>query len=201
MTSDQVEGALDLLTEDATELVSMATNHTNQSTYCVNMMRIMEVMQLKELEGGIRDKFGAEAMRVFSLLVYQKQLEQKQIADMAMMPLKDTREILYRLLKEEYIVLQEISKAVDHAPSRTFYLWHAKVISVSTKFLANVMEAALWALSRFNQNVTAPRAGGAGGPGLRPGGAPAQQGERRAQHSRSPSTRASWSTSLARIST
>ena len=142
MTSDQVEGALDLLTEDATELVSMATNHTNQSTYCVNMMRIMEVMQLKELEGGIRDKFGAEAMRVFSLLVYQKQLEQKQIADMAMMPLKDTREILYRLLKEEYIVLQEISKAVDHAPSRTFYLWHAKVISVSTKFLANVMEAA-----------------------------------------------------------
>ena len=142
MTSDQVEGALDILTQDATELVSMATNHTNQSTYCVNMMRIMEVMQLKELEGGIRDKFGAEAMRVFSLLVYQKQLEQKQIADMAMMPLKDTREILYRLLKEEYIVLQEISKAADHAPSRTFYLWHAKVISVSTKFLANVMEAA-----------------------------------------------------------
>ena len=35
-----------------------------------------------------------------------------------------------------------LSKAVDHAPSRTFYLWHANVISVSTKFLANVMEAA-----------------------------------------------------------
>ena len=108
----------------------------------------------------------------------------------------------YRRRRSTSCSRRTLSKAVDHVPSRTFYLWHAKVISVSTKFLANVMEAALWALSKSNhQNVTAPRARGAGGPGPRPGGDPAQQGERRAQHSRSPSTRASWSTSLARIST
>jgi|TARA_B100001142_G_C14333655_1_gene655062 DNA-directed RNA polymerase III subunit RPC3 len=40
-----------------------------------------------------------------------------------MIPVKDTRELLYKLLKAEYVQIQEVSRTSDHAPSRTFFLW------------------------------------------------------------------------------
>lgn len=45
-------------------------------------------------------------MRVFRLLFQCRQLEQKQIAEKAMLPMKDVRELLYRMLKAGYVSLQ-----------------------------------------------------------------------------------------------
>tara|TARA_B100000405_G_scaffold299847_1_gene258732 strand:- start:857 stop:1141 length:285 start_codon:yes stop_codon:yes gene_type:complete len=71
----------------------------------------------------------------------KRNLEQKQIAEMvfyhvylrrnanfsidfqAMISVKDTRELLYKLLKAKYVQIQEVARTSDHAPSRTFYLW------------------------------------------------------------------------------
>ena len=68
----------------------------------------------------MRERFGGPACRIFRLLLLKRQLEQKQIAEMvvmdidivsnfsiiacclqAMIPIKDTRELLYKLLKAE----------------------------------------------------------------------------------------------------
>lgn len=40
-----------------------------------------------------------------------------------MLPLKDARETLYQLLGAEFVHLQEVPKAADHAPYHTFYLF------------------------------------------------------------------------------
>lgn len=45
-------------------------------------------------------------MRIFRLLLAKKQLEQKQVADFAMLPQKDARELLYRMLQAGYVSLQ-----------------------------------------------------------------------------------------------
>ena len=45
-------------------------------------------------------------MRVFRLLGDLKQLEQKQVAEKAMLPTKDTRELLYSMLKAGIVSLQ-----------------------------------------------------------------------------------------------
>jgi len=71
----------------------------------------------------VRQRFGGPACRIFRLLLLKGQLEQKQIAEMAMIPVKDTRELLYRLLKVDFVQLQEVARTADHAPARTFYLW------------------------------------------------------------------------------
>lgn len=47
-----------------------------------------------------------EAGRLFNLLAEGQQLEQKSISDRAMLPLKDTRELLYRLMRAQYLGLQ-----------------------------------------------------------------------------------------------
>jgi DNA-directed RNA polymerase III subunit RPC3 len=47
-----------------------------------------------------------------------------------MIPVKDTRESLYKLLKAEYVQIQEVARTSDHAPSRTFYLWRVDIAQV-----------------------------------------------------------------------
>lgn len=42
---------------------------------------------------------------------------------MAMLPAKDAREVLFKLLAAQFLHLQEVSKAADHAPYHTFYLF------------------------------------------------------------------------------
>ena len=74
----------------------------------------------------VRERFGGPACRIFRLLLLKRQLEQKQIAEMAMIPVKDTRELLYKLVKVEFVQLQEVARTADHSPSRTFYLWRVR---------------------------------------------------------------------------
>lgn len=45
-------------------------------------------------------------MRVFRMLLSKKQLEQKQIADFAMVPVREAREVLYQMLQGGFLALQ-----------------------------------------------------------------------------------------------
>ena len=94
-----------------TELVTNTTHH--QIVYTI-----------------VKQRFGETACRLFRLLLNSPQLEQKQISELAMIPLKDCREILGKLLKHEYVRLQEVARTTDHAPSRTNYLWKVHLPSV-----------------------------------------------------------------------
>ena len=58
-------------------------------------------------------------MRVLS---HHKHLEEKQIGEFAMIPVKDTRERLYTLLRAGLIVLREVHKRADYAPMHTYFL-------------------------------------------------------------------------------
>ena len=58
------------------------------------------------VEGIVRERFGSKCLRVFRLLLLKKVLEQKQVVDMAMIPSKEARELLYSLLAENLVSLQ-----------------------------------------------------------------------------------------------
>jgi hypothetical protein len=45
-------------------------------------------------------------MRLFRLLRAKRQLEQKAVAEAAMVPVRDAREMLYRLLRAGFVALQ-----------------------------------------------------------------------------------------------
>ncbi|KAA0703090.1 DNA-directed RNA polymerase III subunit RPC3 [Triplophysa tibetana] len=68
-------------------------------------------------------RFGSRSARIFRLLLRKRHLEQKQVEDFAMVPAKEAKDMLYKLLSENLVQLQEIPKTPDHAPSRTFYLY------------------------------------------------------------------------------
>ncbi|NXW81842.1 RPC3 polymerase, partial [Alopecoenas beccarii] len=91
--------------------------------------------------------FGSRCARIFRLLLRKKHLEQKQVEDFAMIPAKEAKEMLYKMLSENFVSLQEIPKTPDHAPSRTFYLYTVNVPAAARmllhrcyKSVANLME-------------------------------------------------------------
>lgn len=77
-----------------------------QSCPHADFKRANQLLCQTTVELVVRDRFGSKAYRVFRLILLKKMLEQKQVADMAMLPGKEAKEILYTLLAENYLTLQ-----------------------------------------------------------------------------------------------
>ncbi|KAG8517575.1 DNA-directed RNA polymerase III subunit RPC3, partial [Galemys pyrenaicus] len=99
------------------------------------------------LESVVQERFGSRCARIFRLVLQKKHLEQKQVEDFAMIPAKEAKDMLYKMLSENFISLQEIPKTPDHAPSRTFYLYTVNILSAARmllhrcyKSIANLIE-------------------------------------------------------------
>lgn len=88
---------------------------------------ICRAIKLKNAESIIENKFGIVGSRIFRLLILKKQLEQKHVAELAMIPVAEARTLLYRMFTDRIVQLQEVSKSQDHNPSRTYYLWNVNL--------------------------------------------------------------------------
>ncbi|XP_035758014.1 DNA-directed RNA polymerase III subunit RPC3 [Egretta garzetta] len=115
--------------------------------YTVNLHKALASLATATLESIVEERFGSRCARIFRLLLRKKHLEQKQVEDFAMIPAKEAKDMLYKMLSENFVSLQEIPKTPDHAPSRTFYLYTVNVLSSARmllhrcyKSVANLME-------------------------------------------------------------
>ncbi|XP_003385389.1 PREDICTED: DNA-directed RNA polymerase III subunit RPC3-like [Amphimedon queenslandica] len=120
LTDTDLEQYLTVLTEDGfIEKVGEASS----GSYHINFKKCSEILCQSQLELVVRERFNDKHLRLFRLLCLKKRLEQKQISDMALIPNKKAKEILYSLLAENFITLQEVPRSNDYAPSRTFHLF------------------------------------------------------------------------------
>ncbi|NXE17049.1 RPC3 polymerase, partial [Lophotis ruficrista] len=124
---------LTLLADDPLEFVGKSGD-SGGGTYTVSIL-----CQAPASRRGDRSRaeppFGSRCARIFRLLLRKKHLEQKQVEDFAMIPAKEAKEMLYKMLSENFVALQEIPKTPDHAPSRTFYLYAVNVPSCARMLL------------------------------------------------------------------
>ena len=54
----------------------------------------------------MRERFGSKCFRIFRLIMIKKILEQKQVAELAMISGKEAKELLYILLAENFVSVQ-----------------------------------------------------------------------------------------------
>ncbi|NXS25150.1 RPC3 polymerase, partial [Mystacornis crossleyi] len=118
---------LALLADDPLEFVGKSGD-SGGGTYTVSIL-------WGELAVPRPETFGSRCARIFRLLLRKKHLEQKQVEDFAMIPAKEAKDMLYRMLSENLVSLQEIPKTPDHAPSRTFYLYTVNVTAAARTLL------------------------------------------------------------------
>ncbi|XP_077576534.1 DNA-directed RNA polymerase III subunit RPC3 [Stigmatopora nigra] len=125
---------LTLLVDDPMEFVSKA-GESGGGMYSVNLQRALAKLARATLESVVQERFGSRSARIFRLLLKKKHLEQKQVEDFAMIPAKEAKDMLYTLLSQNLVQLQELPKTPDFAPSRTFYLYTVNQLSTSRMLL------------------------------------------------------------------
>ncbi|XP_018425582.1 PREDICTED: DNA-directed RNA polymerase III subunit RPC3 [Nanorana parkeri] len=113
---------LTLLADDPLEFVGRSGD-SGGGMFVVNLHKAIATLASCNLESIVQERFGSRCARIFRLLLRKKHLEHKQVEDFAMIPAKEAKDMLYKMLSVNLISLQEIPKTPDHAPSRTFYLY------------------------------------------------------------------------------
>ncbi|KAG6557419.1 hypothetical protein Mapa_000688 [Marchantia paleacea] len=140
MTMERIRGALHQMAQETIGFITRTGE--GGSSYIINMHKIIELGRRNEVEAIVLQRFGRESCRIFRLLMMKGQMEQKQIAGMAMVQLKDARELLYRLLKEQYVVVQEVAKTAEHSAQKSIYLWNINWDTVKLLVLDDMYHAA-----------------------------------------------------------
>uniref|UniRef100_A0A8C8FEM9 DNA-directed RNA polymerase III subunit RPC3 n=1 Tax=Oncorhynchus tshawytscha TaxID=74940 RepID=A0A8C8FEM9_ONCTS len=107
---------LSLLVDDQMEFVGKSGD-SGGGMYLVNLQRALANLARATLESAVQERFGSRSARIFRLLLRKRHLEQKQVEDFAMIPAKEAKDMLYTLLSENLVQLQEIPKTPDHVPS------------------------------------------------------------------------------------
>lgn len=140
MTLERIRASLNQMASDSVGYLSRTGEVGGQ--YAIYLSKILEAAKKSEVEAIVLKRFGRESCRVFRLLAMKGQLEQKQISDQALVGRRETQEILYKLLKDEYLQLQEIAKSQDHDPTRTFYLWRVNYSSLMEHIIDDMYHGA-----------------------------------------------------------
>ncbi|XP_030043511.1 DNA-directed RNA polymerase III subunit RPC3 isoform X2 [Microcaecilia unicolor] len=141
---------LSLLADDPLEFVGRSGD-SGGGMFVINLHKALATLASATLESVVQERFGSRCARIFRLILRKRHLEQKQVEDFAMVPAKEAKDMLYKLLSENLVTLQEIPKTPDHAPSRTFYLYAVNILSSSRlllqrcyKTVANLIERRLF---------------------------------------------------------
>ncbi|XP_030013271.1 DNA-directed RNA polymerase III subunit RPC3 isoform X2 [Sphaeramia orbicularis] len=127
---------LTLLVDDPMEFVGKA-GESGGGMFVVNLHRALANLARATLESAVQERFGSRSARIFRLLLRKRHLEQKQVEDFAMIPAKEAKDMLYTLLSQNLVQLQEIPKTPDYAPSRTFYLYTVNQLPTARMLLQN----------------------------------------------------------------
>ncbi|XP_056300420.1 DNA-directed RNA polymerase III subunit RPC3 [Pseudoliparis swirei] len=127
---------LTLLVDDPMEFVGKS-GESGGGMFVVNLHRALANLARATLESVVQERFGSRSARIFRLLLRKRHLEQKQVEDFAMIPAKEAKDMLYTLLSQNLVQLQEIPKTPDFAPSRTFYLYTVNQLPTARMLLQN----------------------------------------------------------------
>eukprot|EP01104_Vermistella_antarctica_P000087 TRINITY_DN1008_c0_g1_i1.p1 TRINITY_DN1008_c0_g1~~TRINITY_DN1008_c0_g1_i1.p1 ORF type:complete len:594 (-),score=120.51 TRINITY_DN1008_c0_g1_i1:27-1808(-) len=126
--------------------LSLSSSSGAKPRYELNISNIVDAVKRYHVETIIAHKAGQEGLRIYRLLQAREQAEQKQIAELAMVPIKLARSVLYKMLKYGYLHLQEVPRTPDHAAARTLYFWsvrnddtHTAMIGELSKTVHNII--------------------------------------------------------------
>ena len=117
--------------------------------FCLGVVRQGQILTV------VGQRFGETAKRIWYMLKLENQLEQKAVAEKAMVPNADAREALYAMLKDGYLGLQDIPRNNDRAPSKTFYTWRASVAAASSRLATELYRSAGNVLARLSAETLA----------------------------------------------
>ncbi|XP_060596716.1 DNA-directed RNA polymerase III subunit RPC3-like [Ruditapes philippinarum] len=140
ITRNMCEQYLSLMTDDSSGVVSKV-GESGGGMFVINIMKGLKTICKAHLESVVQERFGSKSLRIFRVLLLKQHLEQKQIEDLAMIPSKEAKELLYTMFAQNFVSVTEISKTPDHAPARTIFLFRVQLDQLARMLLENSYKA------------------------------------------------------------
>ncbi|KDN39614.1 hypothetical protein K437DRAFT_296058 [Tilletiaria anomala UBC 951] len=97
------------------------------ATFTIQYAKICRRMKLEMLSSMIEQIYGEDARRIFSLLSIYGKLDEKNIKDLALISIADTRAICTKLFKASIIQLQDVPRTSDRNITRSIFLYYVDV--------------------------------------------------------------------------
>jgi len=123
---------------------------TGEERYEVTVRSLLEYSKRRVIHQVMTDRHGEVAARIVRILSEHGWLEAETIAERAMVPVKDTREILHELYRSRYIELMQLSSR-SYNPASAYYLWGVYQDRIKKKVMENVATA-LWRIRLRRQH-------------------------------------------------
>ncbi|RHZ00091.1 hypothetical protein DYB31_004162 [Aphanomyces astaci] len=110
-------------------------------TYSVHMQNIVKTLQRKSIQAFVHEKYGAASARLVRVITEQRQLEQKALGEMALLPAAETRSRLFDMYRDKLLNLQEIPKRTDYNPQFTLYCWSVDDIRLTRRLVERAQDS------------------------------------------------------------
>ena len=141
---------MDVLQNDQVRIVGVEGGG-NGAVYSVFLGNICENLKQRTMHNIVRERYSSDAKssdgdrnaRICRVLMDKKFLDQQQLSELAMMSLRETRERLYHMYRDEMITFQEVPRRADHHPNQTFYLWTFNMKEVGEEVVQRMYKGAL----------------------------------------------------------
>ena len=118
----QIEKHLKVLGEDPRKFARRVGSR-GFGEWTVDFQPLTEALIQVELENTVRARFGPLATRIVRILHVKGKLDEKRIADFALMKHKDVRSTLTIMQEAGFVDTQEIQKDYSRSSNKTLYFW------------------------------------------------------------------------------
>jgi hypothetical protein len=119
----------------------------------INLPSLSGYLQERAIHQLMYDRHGEIAARIVSILLRAKWLESDALADQAMVPAKDTREVCHLLYRSRYIEIMQLGTSRQHNSTHTIYLWGVNARRLRQRCADDVAQA-LWNVRLRRQHQT-----------------------------------------------
>ena len=127
------------------EEVEQGQGHSEGGKFEVTTRQLLTYLKGRIVHQVVKDHFGDVGARICSILEARGHLEGDAVAENAMVPAKDAREMLHSLYKANYISMLYLQQSKQHNPANAMYLWcvekkrlHHTIQKNVTKALVNL---------------------------------------------------------------
>ncbi|KAK6341040.1 RNA polymerase III subunit C82 [Orbilia brochopaga] len=114
---------LALLAEDNNAFVTKQEGSMQYGGWTVDTDRLCKLMRTRELEQIVEERFGSLATRLVRIIKDKGKMDEKGLADTALLRQKDIRAHLGILHERGFLHIQEVPKTAERLPARTFYFF------------------------------------------------------------------------------
>lgn len=149
---DLIEEHLKLLAEHQLKFCGRA-GAAGRGEWQVDFAALTKRLVQKNIDATIMSRLGGVHMRVVRMLRDKGRIDEKQIAAMSMMRLKDVRSVLTQLQYAGFVESQDVPKDAQRQPSRTIFLYFYDQNRVQDQLLQRTYQA----LSRILQRLQLER--------------------------------------------